>query len=40
MIGSRSTTFDNTSIVRHVFSSQLGAEKHVEEALKALRSIC
>ncbi len=31
---------DKEGIVRHVFSSQLGAEKHVEEALKALRSIC
>ncbi len=27
---------DREGIVRHVFSSQLGAEKHVEEALKAL----
>jgi peroxiredoxin Q/BCP len=26
-------------VVRHIFSSQLGMEKHVEEALKALRSI-
>ncbi len=32
-------TIDREGIVRHVFSSQLGAEKHVEEALKALRSI-
>ncbi len=31
---------DQEGMVRHVFSSQLGAEKHVEEALKALRSIC
>ena len=30
---------DREGIVRHVFSSQLGAEKHVEEALIALRSI-
>ena len=30
---------DRDGIVRHVFSSQLGAHKHVEEALKALRSI-
>ena len=30
---------DRDGIVRHVFSSQLGAEKHVEEALIALRSI-
>lgn len=30
---------DKEGIVSHVFSSQLGAEKHVEEALKALRSI-
>jgi peroxiredoxin Q/BCP len=30
---------DREGIVRHVFSSQLGAEKHVEEALVALRSI-
>ena len=30
---------DEKGIVRHVFSSQLGAEKHVEEALQALQSI-
>jgi len=30
---------DQEGVVRHIFSSQLGAEKHVEEALKALRSI-
>ena len=30
---------DREGIVRHVFSSQLGAEKHVEEALITLRSI-
>jgi peroxiredoxin Q/BCP len=30
---------DKEGIVRHVSSSQLGAEKHVEEALIALRSI-
>ena len=30
---------DRDGIVRHVFSSQLGVEKHVEEALIALRSI-
>ena len=30
---------DREGIVRHVFSSQLGAEKHVEEAIKALQSI-
>ncbi|HZG61987.1 MAG TPA: peroxiredoxin [Rubrobacteraceae bacterium] len=30
---------DKKGIVRHVFSSQLGAEKHVEQALKSLRSI-
>ncbi len=30
---------DREGIVRHVFSSRLGAEKHVEEALKALRSL-
>lgn len=30
---------DREGVVRHVFSSQLGAHKHVEEALKALRSI-
>ena len=28
---------DREGIVRHVFSSQLGAEKHVEEAIKALQ---
>jgi peroxiredoxin Q/BCP len=26
-------------VVRHIFSSQLGAKQHVEEALKALRSV-
>jgi peroxiredoxin Q/BCP len=30
---------DRGGLVRHVFSSQLGAEKHVEEALIALRFI-
>ena len=30
---------DKEGVVRHVFSSQIGVEKHVEEALKALRSI-
>lgn len=30
---------DKEGIVRHVFSSQLNVEKHVEEALKTLRSI-
>jgi peroxiredoxin Q/BCP len=30
---------DEEGMVRHIFSSQLGMEKHVEEALKALRSI-
>lgn len=30
---------DRDGIVRHVFSSQLGFVKHVEEALQALRSI-
>jgi thioredoxin-dependent peroxiredoxin len=30
---------DEEGVVRHVFSSQLGVERHVEEALKALESI-
>jgi len=30
---------DNKGVVRHVFSSQLGVTKHVEEALMALESI-
>ncbi len=30
---------DREGIVRHVFSSQLGAEKHVAEAIKALQFI-
>jgi thioredoxin-dependent peroxiredoxin len=30
---------DEEGVVRHVFSSQLGVEQHVEEALKALQSI-
>ena len=29
---------DEEGVVRHVFSSQLGVERHVEEALRALRS--
>ncbi len=37
--GRATYVIDRKGIVRHVFSSQLGAEKHVEEALKALRSI-
>jgi peroxiredoxin Q/BCP len=31
---------DQEGVVRHVFSSQLAVEKHVEESLEALRSIC
>jgi thioredoxin-dependent peroxiredoxin len=30
---------DKKGVVRNVFSSQLGVEKHVEEALKGLQSI-
>jgi thioredoxin-dependent peroxiredoxin len=30
---------DKEGVVRRVFSSQLGVEQHVEEALKALRSV-
>jgi thioredoxin-dependent peroxiredoxin len=30
---------DKEGVVRHVFSSQIGVEKHVEEALKTLESI-
>jgi peroxiredoxin Q/BCP len=30
---------DEEGVVRHVFSSQLSVERHVEEALKALESI-
>jgi thioredoxin-dependent peroxiredoxin len=30
---------DTQSVVRHIFSSQLGVEQHVEEALNALQSI-
>ncbi len=30
---------DEEGVVRHIFSSQLGVEEHVEEALEALRSI-
>jgi peroxiredoxin len=30
---------DREGIVRHVFSAQRGVEKHVDEALKALRSL-
>lgn len=30
---------DEEGVVRHIFSSQLGVEQHVEEALEALRSM-
>jgi peroxiredoxin Q/BCP len=30
---------DEKGVVRHIFSSQLGVEQHVEEALEALRSM-
>jgi peroxiredoxin Q/BCP len=30
---------DKDGVVRHVFSSQIAVEKHVEEALKTLESI-
>jgi thioredoxin-dependent peroxiredoxin len=30
---------DREGVVRHVFSSQIAVEKHVEEALKTLESI-
>ncbi len=30
---------DGEGVVRHIFSSQIAVEKHVEEALKALESI-
>jgi peroxiredoxin Q/BCP len=30
---------DEKGVIRHVFSSQLGAKRHVEEALKVLTSI-
>jgi thioredoxin-dependent peroxiredoxin len=30
---------DEEGVVRHIFSSQLGVEEHVEEALEALHSI-
>jgi thioredoxin-dependent peroxiredoxin len=30
---------DEEGVVRHVFSSQLGVEKHVQEALKGLQSV-
>jgi peroxiredoxin Q/BCP len=30
---------DEEGVVRHVFSSQLGVEKHVEEALQALQTL-
>jgi thioredoxin-dependent peroxiredoxin len=28
---------DEEGVVRHIFSSQLGAERHVQEAIEALR---
>ena len=30
---------DEKGVIRHIFSSQLGVEKHIEEALEALRSM-
>jgi thioredoxin-dependent peroxiredoxin len=30
---------DEEGVIRHIFSSQLGVEKHVEEALEALHSM-
>ncbi len=30
---------DEEGVIRHIFSSQLGVERHVEEALEALRSM-
>jgi peroxiredoxin Q/BCP len=30
---------DREGVVRHIFSSQIEAERHVEEALKALKTI-
>jgi peroxiredoxin Q/BCP len=30
---------DEEGVVRHVFSSQLGVEKHIRESLNALQSI-
>jgi thioredoxin-dependent peroxiredoxin len=30
---------DREGMVRHVFSSQLAASRHIEEALRALRAI-
>ncbi len=39
MIEERSNILDEESVVKQVFSSQLEVEKHVEEALKTLKSI-
>lgn len=32
-------TIDKGGVVRHIFSSQVGVEKHVEEALKVIRCL-
>jgi thioredoxin-dependent peroxiredoxin len=37
--GRMTYVIDEEGVVRHIFSSQLGVEQHVEEALKALQSI-
>jgi thioredoxin-dependent peroxiredoxin len=37
--GRVTNVIDTEGVVRHVFSSQIGVEKHVEEALMTLRSI-
>jgi peroxiredoxin Q/BCP len=37
--GRATYVIDEKGVVRHVFSSQLGVSRHVEEALEALRSI-
>ncbi len=39
MIEERSNILHEEGVVKQVFSSQIGVEKHVEEALKILESI-
>jgi thioredoxin-dependent peroxiredoxin len=38
-LGRVTYVLDEQGVIRHVFSSQLGAKRHVEEALKILLSI-
>ena len=38
--GRATYVIDEEGVVRHVFSSQLGVTRHVEQALEAFKAIC